>query len=400
VVKQGTPVNIFYPDPAAAAAKKKTGDKKKDAAAAAAAAANKGGTGKADIVVPAVGGGLDVFAKKMGDLGIVPVPVKKFDDAPVGTPFDTVPPPGTKVKTGQHVQILVSAGEPQVIFSNGRDIKRADGRNGKLLKPIADGPADETDPTWSADASHVAFIANGRVMLKDLTKKNASAIPLTPATDKYSNLAWAPTADVNVLAMTKIGQSDDDLCLAQITKDPQITPQCISDPDFSAQRVVHWSTDGKTLLAFGLKNDLSAFGMVRWRLKSGKQAFSADPADWTHGHFITDLTQKGEGVIDAQVSPDGKKLALAANLGSGAFRLWIADDPKDFQLSSAVLTPVRACKLAWRGDSQELMVISGAANCGEGAGPLLRVPVNNVRAQKELNPSADDPVYQPFTLGG
>jgi WD40 repeat protein len=140
--------------------------------------------------------------------------------------------------------------------------------------------------------------------------------------------------------------------------------------------------------------------MVRWRLKSGKQAFSADPADWSQGHFITDLTQKGEGVIDAAVSPDGKKLALAANLGTGAFRLWIADDPKDFQLSSATLTRVRACKLAWRGDSQELMVISGAADCGENTGPLLQVPVNNPSAQKELNPSADDPAYQPFTLGG
>ena len=45
-------------------------------------------------------------------------------------------------------------------------------------------------------------------------------------------------------------------------------------------------------------------------------------------------------------------------------------------------------------------VISSDALCSEDVGALVRVPVNDVRAQKELNPAADDPAYQPFTLGG
>ena len=31
---------------------------------------------------------------------------------------------------------------------------------------------------------------------------------------------------------------------------------------------------------------------------------------------------------------------------------------------------------------------------------LARVPANDVRNRKELNPSGDDPSYQPLTIGG
>jgi dipeptidyl aminopeptidase/acylaminoacyl peptidase len=269
---------------------------------------------------------------------------------------------------------------------------------------VADGPQVETDPTYSADATHAAYIADGRVMLKDLTKKNAAAVPLTPAGDDYSNLSWAPTVDVNALAMTKsIGgdattAKDTDLCLAQITKDA-LRPQCITEPGFSVIRATHWAPNGKSILAPGVKNDGSAFGIVRWRLKAGKKAFSTDPGDWGKGHFVTDLSQKGKGALDAEVSPDGKRLAVIANFGSGAFRLWLANDPNDFLLTSATLTPVRACKLAWRGDSKELMVIQSSAICSEEVGSLVRVPVDQVRNEKTLNPSADDPSYQPVNIG-
>jgi beta-lactam-binding protein with PASTA domain len=410
VVKQGTPVNIFYPNPAANKGKasptpKGKGNGKKGGAAAAAAAAGAAGAGPADIVVPAVAGAkLDAFAKTVADKGIVPVEVKQFNDAPVGTLFATDPPGGTKVAKGAHVKLLVSVGQPHVIFSNGKDIKQIDGATGKPLDPVADGPQAESQPTYSADATHVAYVADGRIMLEDLTKKNAAAVPLTPAGDFYSDLAWAPTADVNALAMSKTNgdpatATDSDLCLAQITKDP-LAPKCFAEPDFSVSRAVHWAPNGRSILAFGLKNDASAFGMVRWRLRSGKPAFSTDPADWGKGHFVTDLSQKGKGAIDAEISPDGKQLAVVANFGTGAFRLWLAKDPNDFLLTNATLTPVRACKLAWRGDSQELMVIQSSATCGEEVGSLVRVPVNSVRDEKTLNPSANDPSYQPVNIGG
>ena len=71
-------------------------------------------------------------------------------------------------------------------------------------------------------------------------------------------------------------------------------------------------------------------------------------------------------MLDAEVSPDGKQLALVSNQGSSSFRLWLADDPEDFAMSSAKQTPVRACKVTWRGDSQEVMVVQGDAACDGG----------------------------------
>ncbi|HWK29965.1 MAG TPA: PASTA domain-containing protein, partial [Solirubrobacter sp.] len=99
VVKGGTPVNIFYPDPASADAKKKAAKDKKGGAAAGGGAGGGGGAAAADIVVPAIDKGeqVDAYAKRAADLGIVPVVVKQFDDSPPSTLFATDPPGGTKV---------------------------------------------------------------------------------------------------------------------------------------------------------------------------------------------------------------------------------------------------------------------------------------------------------------
>ena len=42
---------------------------------------------------------------------------------------------------------------------------------------------------------------------------------------------------------------------------------------------------------------------------------------------MTDIDTPGKGVLDAAVSPDGKRLALVSNQGSSSFRLWLADGP-------------------------------------------------------------------------
>jgi hypothetical protein len=225
-------------------------------------------------------------------------------------------------------------------------------------------------------------------------------VPLTPAGDSYHDLAWAPTADVNLLAMDKeVANGDRDLCLGQTTKDG-MSPKCIQEPSFTVTRTIHWAADGRSILAFGIKGGEGSgvFGMVRWKVKRGKPAFSPDVSDWTKGHFVTDIDKTNKGVIDAALSPDGKRLALITNQGSSFFRLWLGK-PGDFLLTSAKPTPVRACKLAWRGDGRELMVVQADAQCGENVGGLVRAPVDDLRNQKELNAAGDDPAFQPFVLG-
>jgi Tol biopolymer transport system component len=306
-----------------------------------------------------------------------------------------VPPGGTKAAAGDKVQVLVSAGFPELAFDNNKNVLLVNGANGKPLAAIAKSPGlDEKDPTWQFDGSHVAYVGNGRVFLKDMTKPDATAQPLTAAGDEFSDLAWAPTADVNVLAMARHNSGGDaDLCLGQITGQG-MSVGCIKEPSFTIGRNIHWSPDGKQILAVGSPKP-GVFGMVRWR---SKKPFSPDPADWGKGKIVTDTSKQNEGVYDAAWSPDGKQLALVSNQGGGAFQLYLGK-PNDFLLASAKPTGVRACKVAWRSDGKEITVVQADENCTEENGALVRLPVANPDQHEQVGSNGDNPAYQPLTLG-
>jgi hypothetical protein len=135
---------------------------------------------------------------------------------------------------------------------------------------------------------------------------------------------------------------------------------------------------------------------VRWR---SKKPFSTDPQDWGKGRFQSDMAEVNKGAIDAAISPDGRQLAIVSNAESDFFRLYLAK-PNDFLLSSAKPTTVRACKVAWRGDSQELVVMQADEACQERVGSLVRLSAKNPTDQTELNASGDNMVFQPTTPGG
>ena len=376
-------------------------DKPGEADGGGAGGGGAGGGAGAEITVPAVGkDDVETYAKKAADLGIVPNPTRRFDDAPVGQLVAVVPEPGTKVEKGAKVQLIVSAGQPQVIFTNEKDILRVNGANGQKLDPIADDDALlETNPTWNAAGTHVAFAADGRIMIKDITKDNADAVPLSPAGSDDSNLAWAPIADTNVIAFTRATAEDADLCFGKVTRDG-MDANCIIEPKVTPNRVVHWAPDGKSILAFAGKNDQSAAGIMRWRLKQGKDPFSSNPSDWSKGRFVSDIERPNKIMIDATISPDGKQIAMISNLGSSRFQLFLGDVKNGFDIEKAKKTNVRACKVVWRSDGRELLVIQSDAICNEKVGALVRVGVTDLRVGEQLNASGDDPVYQPLTLEG
>jgi beta-lactam-binding protein with PASTA domain len=396
IVKAGTPVDVFFPDPnGKAKGKGKGGKGAAGAAAGAGGAGAAGGGGGGDLLIPAIAGAkLDAYAKGLGDEGLVPVKKAVFNAAPAGTLFATVPPGGSKAKAGDKVQLLVSAGFPELAFNDDKNVLLVNGATGKPLNPIAKSPSREKHPTWSPDGDHVAYIGGGRVFLKDMTKPDAPSLPLTGSSDVFTDPAWAPTTDLNLLALTHLSGNDTDLCLGQITKDG-LTPQCIKEPQFNVGNVVHWSPDGKEILALGVKT-AGTFGMVRWR---SKKAFSPDAKDWGHGRFVTDLSKSNEGAIDAVLSPDGKQLAVVSNQGGGPFQLYLAK-PNDYLLTSAKATGVQACKVAWRSDGVELVAVQADAICSQDVGSLVRLPVSDPKSQQQLNAQGDNPAFQPLTLGG
>ena len=157
---------------------------------------------------------------------------------------------------------------------------------------------------------------------------------------------------------------------------------------------MRWAPDGKSIFAFGVKTP-GTFGIVRY---TSKKPFSPDAKDWGKGKFVTDITQPGKGVLDWSISPDGKRAAMVANFETGAFQLYVGK-PKDFPLTEAKPQPVRACKVAWRSDGVELVVVQADEGCREANGQLARMPVDQPTKQQGLGFSGDNPVFQPLSLG-
>jgi beta-lactam-binding protein with PASTA domain len=398
VVTKGTPVNIFYQDPKAAEAENKKNGGAGGAAGAGGGGGGGGGGGAAGAaaVVPAIAGAkLDAYAQTAASATLVPTVQRVFSAQPVGAVIATDPPAGTKVAGGAPVKVLVSAGFPEMAYDNGQDVLLVNGANGKKLPAIANGPNLEKDPTFSADGTHVAYIGGRRIFVANLAKPNAAPVALTSDLEQYTDPSWAPTPNVNILAMARAKGQDHDLCLGQITQNG-MTPRCIVDPKINIGRAIHWSPDGKTILAFGVLNNgqLGTFGMVRWR---SKKPFSPDPADWGQGKFVTDVSTVNHGVIDAAISPDGKRLALVSNLGQSFFSLFLAK-PGDYMMAKAKPTKVPACKVTWRTDSLELAVVQADDACSQDVGSIARLPVDDPQSQTELAARGDNPSYQPLTI--
>jgi beta-lactam-binding protein with PASTA domain len=397
VVKEGAPVDLFFADPNGKGEGKEE-EAKKGGGAPPPGGGDGGdeGGGDAEIIIPAIAGApLEEFAQKLGDDGLVPQSKRVFNAAKPGTLFATEPPGGTTVKAGTKVTLLVSAGFPQLAFDDDKNIRLVNGANGRKLDPIAKSGTREKDPAWSFDGTRVAYAGGGRVFLKNLEKPDEPAITLTGPDEDFNDLAWAPTADVNLLAMSRVKGDERQLCLGQITADG-MTPRCISNPDVKQiGTVIRWRPDGKEILAFGVKQ-IGEFGMVRYR---SKKPFSPDPNDWKGGDIVTDTSKSGEGVLDASYSPDGSRMAIVSNQGGGPFQLFLAKKG-DLLLTSANPTDVRACQAIWRSDGREVVVVQKDENCQEPVGDLLRLPANDPGKQTQLNASGDNPVFQPLSLGG
>jgi beta-lactam-binding protein with PASTA domain len=388
VVKEGAAIDIFF-------AEKGAGDKGGPDANGGNGGdggdGGNGGGGGADVTIPAIpdGATTEEFAQTLSDKQLLPESKTVFAEAKVGTPFGTDPPAGETVKAGTTVTVLVSGGFPSLVYDNDKDILRVNGATGSKLDPIATGTGQQKDPTASFDGTQVAYTRDGRVMLASIAKLDQSPTQLTGDDKEFADLSWAPTTDRDVLAMGSVTDTDRDLCFGRITRDG-VSPECIPDPDMSVGGAFHWAPDGKSIFAFGVANDQSGFGVVRWK---SDQAFSTDPNDWGEGKVVNDSAR------EAALSPDGKRLAVVARVGNGPFELYLTK-PGNVALTNAKSTGIRACKIAWQPDSFALAVVQADELCNEDIGSLVHVPVDQPAKLRDLKVNGDNPVFLPRALGG
>ncbi len=388
-VKEGTPIDIFYPDPKAAGGKNagKPGG-------GGAVAGGGGGSGPKDIEVPPIDPpDLDGYAAALSKAGLVPSAERRISAEPRGTVFGTDPAVGEKVAKGATVTVLVSAGFPRVAYDNDENILYANGATGKRISPaIAKKPGVlEKDPTWSPDGRSIVYTADEQLFSADMVKRERAPTPLRPAAENWGDPSFAPIASRLVLAASRIDGKDRDLCVGRVKLD-SYEPQCIKDDSFVAG-FAHWAPDGKTILLFATTLD-KGFGIVQY---TSDRAFSAQKSDWGKGQFVTKRAVD-KGVRDIAISPDGKRLAAVANLDTDAFQLYLTT-PDDITLEQTKPLPIGGCKVVWL-DSQNLALVKLGDDCNQPDGEIVRVDVADPGSTVPLAPAGDNPTFEPLSVGG
>ncbi len=392
VVKEGTPVSVFFADP---------NDSKGDRTDGASDPSGEDTPGGSDaLVVPAIDGKAAAFAKRLADLGLVPRTKTVYDAAPAGTVLSTTPREGAEVRPSTVVQLRVSAGSPLLAYDDEQDVLLVDGFSGDRVDVLARTPTIDKDPTFSADGERVAYQADGQILQADVDDPDEPPVELTRFGDQYSNLAFAPTPKRDVLAMLRAQPSGlSELCVGRVVQ-RRMNPTCVDPPPgVRLTRTLRWSPDGRTLLVLGFTMKRpSEFGMVRYR---SPRAFSANAADWRTSGYATDITQPERGVLDAAYSPDGKRLAIVSNLtGPGEFRVSLTS-PARLDSDPGTPLPVTGCKVVWRPDGIELVVMQNDDCVRAETGRLLGVPLGHPRDQRTLQEegsTGDNPVFQPLTF--
>ena len=134
--------------------------------------------------------------------------------------------------------------------------------------------------------------------------------------------------------------------------------------------------------------------MVQWNTRT---PFSSNPDDWSKGEIVTGTSKPGEGVLDAAISPDGKRMAVVSLGANGRAELFMTKRG-DFPLADAEPLRVRACKVIWRPDGEEMVVVQADDCIRAATGDLVRLPVDNPSDQQQLKLGGDNPVYQPLAV--
>jgi beta-lactam-binding protein with PASTA domain len=358
-------------------------------------------------IAPAIGGlGAAAAVAALAKVGVGATQVRIFDTAPAGAVVGQSPPKGTRLKPGAKVQLTVSAGYPEIAYSDGSNLRLMQGSNGATIKTLA-GSADlEDQPSWQANGALVAYRRGpasnfnaGKIWLLDVAKPSGARQLTTGTNDRRP--AFSPNGAV--VAFIRKSSSDGDLCFARVSATPT-TGACIVDPSISVDRPT-WAPDGRAILVVAVDpKDPNQTELLEY---TSTTPFSTRPGDWVSQGLVTDAMhgkRPGEGLLYAAWSPAGNQVAVAANWGAGNlsfFHVFLIPASQDkLGRATSVVPQIRACEVAWRPDSRELAVTQ-ADDCSKGLGSIVRVDPAKPTVQTPLRPlGAENPTWQFITLAG
>ena len=330
----------------------------------------------------------------MSDERLVPKVKTVFDESEKGTVFRVDPEPGTEVEAGTPVTLFVSGGFPELAYDNDKDILLVNAATSKPLDPIAKGPQDEHDPAWSADGSAIAYTSDGQVFLSNREKPDESPLELTKKGETFSDLAWAPTAKANVLAMAKKADGKSDLCLGKVDADGMTTRlQGRAGHQHRAQDQLGARRQVDPRLGLQGRHDRVRHG------RSGRRRSRspATPTTTRRARSSPTSPSRARACSTPPSRPTASAWRSPSSAPNGRAELFMAKRG-DFLLAEAKALRVRACKVIWRPDGQELVVVQADDCIGAATGELVRLSAADPTDQQQLKLGGDNPAYQPLSV--
>ena len=277
-------------------------------------------------------------------------------------------------------------------------------RDGHKLDPIAKGSQDEQRPGLERrrqrDRLH---LATARSSCATSPTRTRSPIPLTKEGETFSDLAWAPTADVNTLALIKAGTGDqlaDAQSVALLRRDRRpghehdAASRC---PRTCIGRKINWAPDGKSLLAFAASSATAReFGMVRVH---DREAVLGQPGRLGRQGLRDRHVEAGRGrarrrdLARRQAARRGRP-ARQERAARAVF-----DEAGRLRCSpTRRRSTCRACKAIWRPDGLRARRRARRRLLRDATGELVRLPVADPKAQTSLELNGDNPVFQPLAV--
>jgi beta-lactam-binding protein with PASTA domain len=395
--KDGTPVNVFLKPPHHPSGSGTTTSTTKTGSTPAGAPASGGGGGAATIAVPKPAGAtLTKYEAMLTKAGLKAGSATwMIDTAPLSTVIATDPAAGTKVKAGTAVKTTASAGFPNLAFDDGGGIVVLHGYTGAPVARL--GEASDTSPTWSPDGKTIVDTTGPVLLATDMKHPKKAPAQLTAAAPgvTWTNPTFAPTTAKHLLAVIRHDSGPDSLCFLLVAKPPKGSPGCLAVPGWKLSEIA-WSPDGRSMLVSASSLTTSGtFGLLRF---VATVPFAASPTRWSTNGALATPTASGQGVLAAQISPDGASMAVISSLGTGSFRVGLTK-PKDLAMKKLKLLPLRGCDVAWRSDSKELAIVQSDPFCSAPMGSIVGLDPSKPRDLRMIAFSGEHPSWQPVRLG-